>query len=158
MTGGSASQGAEGTSQHLGKRKIQDLVTQLDPQGKVDPEVEDLLLEIADEFINSVTTFACNLAKHRKSSVVEAKDVLLHLERNWHLSVPGFSREDKNPQRNTVKPLVDTHQPESDATSIRGTSNKLGANTSVGNHQIRPPMAEPSAMPTVGPLSKAPRF
>ncbi|XP_066312908.1 transcription initiation factor TFIID subunit 12b-like [Miscanthus floridulus] len=158
MTGGSASQGAEGTSQLLGKRKIQDLVAQVDPLGKVDPEVEDLLLEIADDFIDSVTAFACTLAKHRKSSVVEAKDVLLHLERNWHLSVPGFSREDKNPQRNSVKPLVDPQQSESDATGNRGTSNKLGANNSVGNHQIRPPMAEPSAMPTVGPLSKAPRF
>ncbi|KAJ1286200.1 hypothetical protein BS78_03G334700 [Paspalum vaginatum] len=158
MTGGSASQGAEGTSQLLGKRKIQDLVAQVDPLGKVDPEVEDLLLEIADDFINSVTAFACNLAKHRKSSVVEAKDVLLHLEQNWHLSVPGFSREDKNPQRHSVKPLVDAQQPESDATCIRGTSNKIVANTSVGNHQIRPPMAEPSAMPTVAPLSKAPRF
>ncbi|PWZ32214.1 hypothetical protein Zm00014a_036809 [Zea mays] len=158
MTGGSASQGAEGTSQLLGKRKIQDLVAQVDPLGKVDPEVEDLLLEIADDFIDSVTAFACTLAKHRKSSVVEAKDVLLHLERNWHLSVPGFSREDKNPQRNSVKPLVDPQQSESDVTGIRGTSNKLAANNSVGNHQIRPPMAETSAVSTVGSLSKAPRF
>ncbi|CAO1944442.1 unnamed protein product [Urochloa humidicola] len=158
MTGGSASQGAEGTSQLLGKRKIQDLVAQVDPLGRVDPEVEDLLLELADDFIESVTAFACTLAKHRKSSVVEAKDVLLNLQQNWHLSIPGFSREDKNPQRNPVKPSVDTQQPESDATGIRGPGNKLVANNSVGNHQIRPPIAEPSAMPTVGPLSKAPRF
>ncbi|CAO1946565.1 unnamed protein product [Urochloa humidicola] len=158
MTGGSASQGAEGTSQLLGKRKIQDLVAQVDPLGRVDPEMEDLLLELADDFIESVTAFACTLAKHRKSSVVEAKDVLLNLQQNWHLSIPGFSREDKNPQRNPVKPSVDTQQPESDATGIRGPGNKLVANNSVGNHQIRPPIAEPSAMPTVGPLSKAPRF
>ncbi|CAL4946603.1 unnamed protein product [Urochloa decumbens] len=158
MTGGSASQGAEGTSQLLGKRKIQDLVAQVDPLGRVDPEVEDLLLELADDFIESVTAFACTLAKHRKSSVVEAKDVLLNLQQNWHLSIPGLSREDKNPQRNSVKPSVDPQQPESDAAGIRGPGNKLVSNNSIGNHQIRPPIAEPSAMPTVGPLSKAPRF
>ncbi|XP_062225968.1 transcription initiation factor TFIID subunit 12b-like isoform X2 [Phragmites australis] len=158
MTGGSVSQGAEGTSQLLGKRKIQDLVAQVDPQGKVDPDVEDLLLEIADDFIDSVTAFACTLAKHRKSSVVEAKDVLLHLERNWHLSVPGFSREDNNPQKNPVKPLVDPQQPESDAAGIRGTNNKLITNNSAGNHQIRSQVAEPSPMQTMGPLSKVPRF
>nr|XP_020191868.3 transcription initiation factor TFIID subunit 12b [Aegilops tauschii subsp. strangulata]XP_045090968.1 transcription initiation factor TFIID subunit 12b [Aegilops tauschii subsp. strangulata] len=158
MAGGSGSQGAEGTNQLLGKRKIQDLVAQVDPLGKLDPEVEDLVLEIADDFIESVTAFACTLAKHRKSSVLEAKDVLLHLQRNWHLTVPGFSKEDKHPQRNYVKAVVDPQQPECDAAGVRSASNKLVANNSIANHQTRGPVADPSATSTVGPLSKVPRF
>eukprot|EP00257_Ricinus_communis_P021160 XP_015580576.1 transcription initiation factor TFIID subunit 12 [Ricinus communis] len=92
----------------LSKRNIHELVTQIDPSEKLDPEVEDILADIADEFVESITTFGCSLAKHRKSDTLEAKDILLHLERNWNMTLTGFSGDEIKTYR---KPLTsDIHK------------------------------------------------
>ncbi|KAK6125026.1 hypothetical protein DH2020_041204 [Rehmannia glutinosa] len=134
--GGSSSQGTEASNQLLGKRKIQDLVSQLDLNGKVDPEVEDLLLEIADNFIDSVTTFACTLAKHRKSSTLEAKDVLLHLEK-LEFDHSRFSSEERKHAPDHIRNLMEPVQSETNTSAKQmvrqGPSNQVGP-----NHMIRP--------------------
>ncbi|PBK69960.1 hypothetical protein ARMSODRAFT_956784 [Armillaria solidipes] len=76
------------------RRTIQDLVASVDPNVKIEPDVEDLLLSIADEFIDSVTNFSCRLAKHRGGDTLEVRDLQLHLERNHNIRIPGFASDE----------------------------------------------------------------
>nr|XP_023871934.1 transcription initiation factor TFIID subunit 12 [Quercus suber] len=98
----------ESCNRILGKRSIHELVSQIDSSENLDPEVEDILVDIAEDFVDSITTFGCSLAKHRKSTTLEAKDILLHLERNWNITLPGFGGDEIKSYR---KPLTnDIHK------------------------------------------------
>ncbi|KAE8718998.1 Transcription initiation factor TFIID subunit 12 [Hibiscus syriacus] len=119
----------------LTKRSIHDLLNQIDPSEKLDPEVEDILVDIAEDFVDSITTFGCSLAKHRKSDTLEAKDILLHLERNWNMILPGFTGDEIKTYR---KPLTNEVHKERLAAikksivvsgvNAKGNLGKVGAN------------------------------
>ncbi|KAK3166024.1 hypothetical protein QOZ80_1AG0040580 [Eleusine coracana subsp. coracana] len=85
---------SENGNRLLTKRSIHELVAQIDPNEKLDPEVEDVLIDIAEDFVESIVPYACALAKHRKSDTLEAKDVLLHAEKSWNITLPGFSGDE----------------------------------------------------------------
>ncbi|KAG5003156.1 hypothetical protein GLYMA_10G070700v4 [Glycine max] len=84
----------ESSNSILSKRSIHELVNQVDPLEKLEPEVADILVDIAENFLESITRSGCSLAKHRKSTTLEAKDILLHLEKNWNMTLLGFGGDD----------------------------------------------------------------
>ncbi|XP_057324613.1 transcription initiation factor TFIID subunit 12 [Microplitis mediator] len=89
--------------QFLTKSKLQDLVREVDPTEQLEEEVEEMLLQLADDFVETTVNAACLLAKHRHANTVEVKDVQLHLERNWNMWIPGFGTDEVRPfKRATV--------------------------------------------------------
>ncbi|CAN0285264.1 unnamed protein product [Lampetra fluviatilis] len=83
----------------LSRKRLQDLVREVDPNEQLDDDVEEMLLQIADDFIENVVSAACKLARHRKSSSLEVRDLQLHLERQWNMRIPGFGSEEIRPYK-----------------------------------------------------------
>jgi histone H3/H4 len=50
-----------------------------------------VLLELADDFLENLISAGSVLAKHRGSDVLEVRDVALHMERAWDMRLPGYS-------------------------------------------------------------------
>ncbi|XP_078736000.1 LOW QUALITY PROTEIN: transcription initiation factor TFIID subunit 12 [Lampetra fluviatilis] len=86
-------------TQVLSRKRLQDLVREVDPNEQLDDDVEEMLLQIADDFIENVVSAACKLARHRKSSSLEVRDLQLHLERQWNMRIPGFGSEEIRPYK-----------------------------------------------------------
>ncbi|XP_036182954.1 LOW QUALITY PROTEIN: transcription initiation factor TFIID subunit 12-like [Myotis myotis] len=86
-------------NQVLTKKKLQDLVREVDPNEELDEDVEEMLLPIADGFIESAVPAACQLARHRESSTLEVKGIQLYLQRRWNTCISGFGSEEIRPYK-----------------------------------------------------------
>ena len=84
----------------LSKKKLDDLVRQVCGAGDgsnsqgLHPEVEESVLELADEFFDNVVMSACRLAKLRGSQTLEIKDIQLVLQRQYNIRIPGYSTDE----------------------------------------------------------------
>lgn len=83
----------------LSKPRLLELVREVDATAQLDEDVEELLLQIADDFVEDAVKSTCAYAKHRKASRVEVRDVQLHLERKWNMWIPGFGTDELRPYK-----------------------------------------------------------
>ncbi|KAI8825243.1 uncharacterized protein EV422DRAFT_518045 [Fimicolochytrium jonesii] len=91
----------------LGKRKLNELMEQIAPRHRLEPEAEQFFLRLADDFLLDVVGRASKAAKHRGDSSVGVKDLQFELERNWNLRIPGYTAEPRAARRTTV---ANSHQ------------------------------------------------
>ncbi|KAJ9648848.1 Transcription initiation factor TFIID subunit 12 [Coniosporium tulheliwenetii] len=81
----------------LTKSKLDELVRQVTGGGDSEtlaPEVEEIMYQLADEFVDDVVTSACRLAKLRDSSTLDIRDLQLILERNYNIRIPGYASDE----------------------------------------------------------------
>ena len=53
-----------------------------------------VLLNVADDFVDKVIVAACQVAKIRQSATLELRDIQLILERNYNIRVPGYASDE----------------------------------------------------------------
>lgn len=107
---GSAPVANTGELRILPRQKLSELAKLIDGEDRLDDEAARVMMLLADEFVDSVTSFACRLAKHRKSSTVEVKDVQMHLERNWGIRIASGTNDDFLPAGRGRKRPLESHK------------------------------------------------
>ena len=80
----------EGKQSFVSHKKLGELVRQVDHRHELDPEVADLVLELADSFVESAIRFGSQLARHRGDDTLKVRDISLYLETTYKIRVPGF--------------------------------------------------------------------
>ncbi|CAH8511731.1 unnamed protein product [Schistosoma turkestanicum] len=85
----------EKTNSVFTSNSLSELLNEFEPHLQLDPDVEEVITNLANEFIVNCAEKAQQLASHRGISNVEAKDVVFCMERDWNVIVPGFATEER---------------------------------------------------------------
>lgn len=52
------------------------------------------MLQLADDFVDSIISTACKVSKLRDSNQLDIRDIQLVLERNYNIRVPGYASDE----------------------------------------------------------------
>ncbi|KAF2848211.1 hypothetical protein T440DRAFT_429054 [Plenodomus tracheiphilus IPT5] len=88
----------------LSKRKLDELVRQVTGGGEeaLTSEVEEAVLQLADDFIDNVISSACKLSKLRESPQLDIRDIQVILERNYNIRIAGYASDEVRTVRKIV--------------------------------------------------------
>ncbi|KAJ8922647.1 hypothetical protein NQ315_007679 [Exocentrus adspersus] len=88
--------------QILSKQRLQDLVRETDQTLNLEEEVEEIILNYVDEFIDRCLNGAASIAKNRHVNTIEVKDVQQFLNRNYSMWTPGFGTDELKPYKRSL--------------------------------------------------------
>lgn len=66
-------------SDFLPAPRLRELAQAVDPKLKLEREAEQVIQDVADDFVENLAAFACELAVHRAGETLEARDIQLAL-------------------------------------------------------------------------------
>ncbi len=115
--------------------RIADLVKSIDPNYGIEPDAEEQVLQLADDFLDKVTKQAMRLAQHRGSKVLDVRDLQIVLAKNFGIVVPGLGLPVVRPIKGVSMTSKSSSGTKSSSSSKRSSSSGDGparkkANTS----------------------------
>ena len=72
---------------------ITDLLHKIDPSANLDSLAEDLILDVADDFIDTIVTMAADSALNKGNKTLQAEDVAYVIERKFGDTSVGEKKE-----------------------------------------------------------------
>jgi transcription initiation factor TFIID subunit 12 len=105
-------------------KQLHDLLRSIDPRYCLHPAVEELLLEMSTQFVQDVVEFSSKIAKNRRSTTLEAKDLQFCLAKNYGISLAGVL---------ATRPSFET----TNGTSSPGALNPLAKDMLVRSHPLK---------------------
>ena len=118
--------------------RIADLVRSIDPNYGIEPDAEEQVLQLADDFLDKVTKQAIRLAQHRGSKTLEVRDLQIVLAKNFGIVVPGLGMPPaRSINRSSVTSKTSatasgSNSKSSSSTSGPGSATKRNSSTSIG--------------------------
>ena len=114
--------------------RIQDLVKSLDPNYSIDEAAEEQLLQLADDFLDTVTRQAVRMAQHRNSRTLDVQDLQLVLAKQWGITVPGLGAPTFRPNKSASKTSLTKT---ASSSNVSGTKRKASETSLSGGNRSK---------------------
>lgn len=116
--------------------RIADLVKSIDPNYGIEPDAEEQVLQLADDFLDKVTKQAIRLAQHRGSKTLDVRDLQIILAKNFGIVVPGLGLPTVRP----IKGASVASRPSSSACSKSSSTKRNTSAASIGEPPVNGPV------------------
>lgn len=89
-------------------RSLHALLSEVDSHLSLSPSVENFLLELSEDFIDSISSLASKVSCHRGSSTIDFQDIQNVLEKQYNMYIPNEETRKKSIKMTHPSTLIPT--------------------------------------------------